>query len=280
MRISIAKPFLALSLATLIASPVMAQQAPPTSAPPKSEQPKGTPTKTEQPKAEPPKVDPPKTQAPKPADEPKTSPEQMKQEQQKQDEQKQNQDKQNQDKQKLDEQKKDQPADSKAKPDQKPNDTQQRNNNNNKPDVNVNIQQNNQRVLNNIQVFNVTTLPERIRVERIYTIYELRDNSGMVTVEGTMGEKRRIFLNEETFLVTNLRDAADREYPVLLGKESALEKMNLQKGDQLKIEGHDGVVNDRHMLVAFKVTRQGNTVTVKLGPDGIIVREVAKPISN
>jgi len=275
MRISIAKPFLALGLATLLASPVMAQQAPPTSAPPKSEQPKGTPPKAEQPKAEPPKVDPPKTQDPKPADEPKKSPEQMKQEQQKQEEQKQAQDKQNQD-----QQKKDQAADSKAKPDQKPNDAPQRNNNNNKPDVNVNIQQNNQRVLNNIQVFNVTTLPERIRVERIYTIYELRDNSGLVTVEGTMGEKRRIFLNEDTFLVTNLRDAADREYPVLLGKESALEKMNLKKGDQLKIEGHDGVVNDKHMLVAFKVTRQGNTVSVKLGPDGVIVHEVAKPISN
>jgi flagellar motor protein MotB len=275
MRISIAKPFLALGLATLLASPVMAQQAPPTSPPPKSEQPKTTPPKAEQPKAEPPKVDPPKTQDPKPADEPKKSPEQMKQEQQKQEEQKQAQDKQNQD-----QQKKDQPADSKAKLEQKANDAQQRNNNNNQPDVNVNIQQNNQRVLNNIQVFNVTTLPERIRVERIYTIYELRDNSGLVTVEGTMGEKRRIFLNEETFLVTNLRDAADREYPVLLGKESALEKMNLKKGDQLKIEGHDGVVNDKHMLVAFKVTRQGNTVSVRLGPDGVIVHEVAKPISN
>lgn len=280
MRISIAKPFLALGLATLLASPVIAQQAPPTSPPPKTEQPKGTPPKAEQPKAEPPKVDPPKTQDPKPADEPKKSPEQMKQEQQKQNEQKQAQDKQNQDKQKQDEQKKDLPADSKAKPDQKPNDAQQRNNNNNKADVNVNIQQNNQRVLNNIQVFNVTTLPERIRVERIYTIYELRDNSGMVTVEGTMGEKRRIFLNEETFLVTNLKDVADREYPVLLGKESALEKMNLKKGDQLKIEGHDGVVNDKHMLVAFKVTRQGNTVSVRLGPDGVIVHEVTKPISN
>lgn len=274
MRISIAKPFLALSLATLLASPAMAQQAPPTSAPPKTEQPKGTPPKNEQPKAEPPKVDPPKTQDPAPADPQKKSPEQMKQEQQKQDAQKQAQDKQNQD-----QQKKDQAADSKTKPEQRPNDNQQRNNNN-KPDVNVNVQQNNQRVLNNIQVFNVTTLPERIRVERIYTIYELRDNSGLVTVEGTMGEKRRIFLNEDTFLVTNLRDAADREYPVLLGKESALEKMNLQKGDQLKIEGHDGVVNDKHMLVAFKVTRHGNTVSVKLGPDGVIVHEVAKPISN
>ncbi len=274
MRISIAKPFLALGLATLLASPVMAQQAPPASPPPKSEQPKTTPPKAEQPKAEPPKVDPPKTQDPKPADEPKKSPEQMKQEQQKQEE------KQAQDKQNQDQQKKDQAADSKAKPDQKPNDAPQRNNNNNQPDVNVNIQQNNQRVLNNIQVFNVTTLPERIRVERIYTIYELRDNSGLVTVEGTMGEKRRIFLNEETFLVTNLKDVADREYPVLLGKESALEKMNLKKGDQLKIEGHDGVVNDKHMLVAFKVTRQGNTVSVRLGPDGVIVHEVAKPISN
>lgn len=277
MRITIAKPFLALSLATLMASPVMAQQVPPTSPPPKTEQPKEAPPKSEQPKEAPPK-----TEAPKPADDPKTSPEQMKQkqEEQKQAQDKQNQEKQNQDKQNQDQQKKDQAAESKAKSDQRPNAPQQRNNNNNNPDVNVNIRQNNQRVLNNIQVFNVTTLPERIRVERIYTIYELRDNSGLVTVEGTMGEKRRIFLNEDTFLVTNLRDAADREYPVLLGKESALEKMNLQKGDQLKIEGHDGVVNDKHMLVAFKVTRQGNTVVVKLGPDGVIVHEVAKPISN
>lgn len=264
MTISFSKSCLAFGLATLIATPAMSQQNPPSSDPPQTEQEK------------------PGQQDPKPADAPQKSAEQSKQDQQQRNEQKQTQDQQTRPKQTP--QKPDQPAaDPKAAPQSQAKDrnlpnAQRPNPNSN---VNVNVQQNNTQALSRIQFFNVTTLPERIRVEQVYRIYEVRDTSGTFTVEGTMGEKRKIYLNDDVFLVTNLKEGDAREYPVLLGKESALQKLNLQKGDRIKVEGHDGVVNERHMLVAFRVTRQGNTVYVKLGPDGTIIEhEVAKPIGN
>lgn len=106
---------------------------------------------------------------------------------------------------------------------------------------------------------------ERMQQTRGMTIYRL---------SGTIRDLQEVSLArfEQTHQVARVADAGGRTAKVDLGPADQLGPLSLAQGDRIDVVGHRGMINDRPVLMAVEVSKEGQSAKVTRPDDGYMKR--------